>query len=142
MIYELVDINTGYGISINGKKKVLGAGFYPLRNKTFSPMIGAFLYHSAGQNLITVSVNEDSGKYWIRPDDAVLINAGFRYRFGKGHYMIAGLGYSVPFKGEKAEYLGGSNLDSVQSLADILTIGGLSMNFCILIKLSKGYYQK
>lgn len=141
MFNEIIDANFGCGISISGTKTGLGTRFYPIRNKSFSPMIGAFLFHSAGQSKITVSFNEDSGIFRINPDNAILINGGFRLRFGKGHYLITGLGYSIPFKGEDAEYLSGSTLSSVQSLANTLTIGGISMSFGIVIKLSKGNYR-
>jgi hypothetical protein len=142
LINEVIDVNIGCGISISGTKIGLGTRFYPIRNKNFAPMIGVYLFNSAGQNSITVSFNTDSAKYRIKPDKAVQIDAGFRYRFGKGHYIITGVGYSIPFKGENAEYLSGSTLDTVRSMADGLRIGGFSINFGILIKLSKGYYRK
>ncbi len=142
MIYELIDVNIGYGISISGNKFGLGTRFYPIRNNDFSPMIGAFIYHSKGQNSVTVSFNTDSAKYRIKPDNAIQINIGARYRFGKGHYFIGSLGYSIPFKGEEAEYISGSTLDSVKDLANGLRIGGVSVYCGILIKLSTGNYRQ
>ena len=141
LINELIDANIGCGISISGAKVGIGTRFYPLRENNFSPMLGAFLYHSKGQNLITVFINADSAKYRIKPDNAIQIDAGFRYRFGKGHYLIANLGYSIPFKGEDAEYISGSTLDSIQTFANGMTIGGISVYCGVLIKLSKGRYR-
>jgi len=140
-INELVDINLGAGISISGTKIGVGARLYPLREKDFSPMIGAFLYHSGGMERITVTYNYDEAVYRINPNNAFQINAGARYRFGKGHYFIGALGYAFPFNKEGAEYINGSTLDTVRSVADAITIGGFAVYGGILIKLTPGNYR-
>lgn len=139
---EMVDINMGFGIGMSGVKIGFGSRFFPIRNKKVSPMIGAYYYHASGINSINVSVNKEEGEYKITADNALLLNTGMRFRFGKGHYLMAGIGYSFPFKGDKAQYKSGSNASAVQSFADAISVGGFSMNVGILIKLSSGYYRK
>jgi hypothetical protein len=139
---ELIDANFGCGLGFRGAKLGVGARIYPLKKSKFSPMLGTYFYHATGLNKLTVSVNELQGIYSITSDNAVLINTGLRYRYGKGNYIIAGIGYSIPFYGEKAIYRSGSNESSVKTFANALATGGLSVNFGILLKLSKGPYQK
>jgi len=138
---ELVDANIGCGIGMSGFKVGVGARIYPIRKKKTSPMIGAYFYHASGLGTLNVNVNEDAGTYSIPSDNAVLVNAGFRTRFKKGHYLIAGIGYSIPYKGERAQYQSGSESSSLQSFADAFRVGGFSINVGILIKLTKGYYR-
>lgn len=140
---ELVDVNIGGGAGASGGGKFgTGARIYPTRSQRFSPMIGTYLYHTTGISKIKLTVNNVEASYKIPSDNALLIDAGLRVRFGKGHYLIAGIGYSLPFKHEDAEYIDGSTDKSVQSFANNLKPGGFSINVGFLIKLSKGYYRK
>lgn len=138
---ELIDCNVGFGLGLSGKKLGLGARMFPVRNNSFSPMFGAYFYHATGLKDLNVSVNDRHAVYDITPDNAVLLNAGGRFRFGKGHYVIAGIGYSIPFKGEKAVYKSGSTAESVENFANILGTGGLSLNIGLLFKVSKGNFR-
>jgi hypothetical protein len=141
LFHELVDCNLGFGLGMSGAKLGIGVRTFPLRNSNFSPMFGAYLYHATGLKNLNVYVNNDEAVYDITPDNAVLLNTGARFRFGKGHYIIAGIGYSIPFNGEKATYKSGSTSESVETFANMFGTGGLSLNFGVLIKISKGRYR-
>lgn len=138
---ELVDCNFGFGLGMSGAKIGLGIRSFPLRNRNISPMIGAYLYHTTGLKNLNVYVNEDEAVYEITPDNAILLNTGARFRFSKGHYIIVGVGYSIPFNGEKAKYNSGSTSRSVETFANSFGTGGLSLNFGILLKINKGNYR-
>jgi hypothetical protein len=138
---EIVDCNLGFGLGMSGAKLGIGVRTFPVRNSNFSPMFGAYLYHATGLKNLNVYVNDDEAVYDITSDNALLLNTGARFRFGKGHYIIAGIGYSIPFNGEKAVYKSGSTSESVETFANIFGTGGLSMNFGVLIKISKGNYR-
>jgi hypothetical protein len=142
LFIELIDINAGFGIGTSGAKVGIGTRIYPVRNKKFSPMVGTYFYHAFGINSINVSVQDETGVYKIEPGNAVLVDVGFRFRFAKGHYVFACLGYSIPVSGGEAVYKSGSNSGSVQSFADGLTLGGISVNVGFLFKLTKGSYKK
>lgn len=142
LIKEIVDINFGCGMGMSGTKYGLGTRIFPVPNRKVSPMFGVYLYHANGIKSLNVNVYEEVGEYQITPDNAVLLNAGIRFRFGKGHYLVGGLGYSIPFEGNKAVYISGSRSSSVQSFANVFATGGFSINAGILLKLSKGHYRK
>ena len=141
LFHELVDFNFGFGLGISGAKYGFGSRFYPIRNKKFSPMIGLFFYQSTGMKSLNVSVNEKQGKFKIYPDKCILVNTGYRFRFGKGHYVIGSIGYSTPFEGKRAQYLSGSTSSSVQSFANAVAPGGLSVQIGFLLKLSDGKFK-
>lgn len=141
LIKEIIDLNFGCGLGMSGTKYGVGTRIYPVPNRKVSPMFGVYLYHANGIKSLNVNVYEEVGEYRITPDNAVLLNAGIRFRFGKGHYLVGGLGYSIPFAGEKAVYISGSRSGSVQSFANVFATGGFSINVGILLKLSKGHYR-
>jgi hypothetical protein len=138
---ELVDCNVGFGLGMSGAKLGMGIRTFPIRNRNISPMIGAYFYHATGLKNLNVTVYEDEAVYDITPDNAILLNTGARYRFSKGHYLIAGIGYSIPFKGEKARYKSGSTSESVEKFANAFGTGGLSLNIGLLLKINKGNYR-
>ncbi|MCK4661304.1 MAG: hypothetical protein KAT68_00450 [Bacteroidales bacterium] len=130
---EIIDVNIGSGLGISGAKIGLGTRFYPVKNKKRSPIIGIYLYHATGKKSLNIGLDET--EYKITPDVALLINTGIRFRLRKGHYLITGIGYSIPFRGKKAEYKWGATDNSTQSFANALSTGGFSTNIGILIKL-------
>jgi hypothetical protein len=139
---ELIDANFGFGLGLSGTKLGIGSRIYPNRTKKISPMFGVYYYHANGLKSLNVSVNEVTGVYDISSDNALLINAGIRFRFSKGHYLISSIGYSHPFKGEKAIYQGGSMSSDVESFANMFATGGFSINVGILLKVNKGHYKQ
>jgi hypothetical protein len=138
---EMVDINMGLGFGFNGFKLGFGSRVFPVRDKMVSPMIGAYFYHASGLHSINVTVKEEKGEFRIPSGNALLINAGMRFRFSRGNYLIAGIGYSIAFNGDKAQYISGSKAGSVQSFADKSAVGGYSINVGILLKLTNGNYR-
>jgi len=141
LLNEIIDCNVGFGLGMSGAKLGIGARTFPVRNSNFSPMFGAYLYHATGLKNLNVNVNTEEAVYDITPDNAILLNTGARFRFDKGHYIIAGIGYSFPFNGGKAVYRSGSTSESVKTFANALGTGGLSINFGVLLKINKGNYR-
>ncbi len=137
---ELYDVNIGFGLGMSGAKVGIGARYFPIRDKALSPMLGAYLYHATGIKELNMYVNQDEAIYKITPDNALLLNAGLRYRINKGHYLIGAIGYSIPFKGDKAQYLYGSRASTVETFANSISTGGLSLNVGVLIKVSSGHF--
>lgn len=140
LFHELIDINAGVGIGISGFKYGGGARLYPMRDSKVSPMIGAFVFHAAGAKGVVIPIGFEDATYDITPETAFLINGGMRLRFGRGHFFTAAVGYIEPFEGDQAEYQRGSRERRIRNVADALSTSGLSVNFGLQLKISKGYY--
>ncbi len=139
---ELVDINFGFGFGSSGAKGGVGARVYPIRTKKISPMAGLFYYRASGMGEWQITQGDETAVYEITRDRALLINAGFRYRFGKGHYFTTAVGYSFPFAGDKAKYVSGSTNPEIKNTMDIFCTGGFSIDVGLQVKLNKGSYRK
>lgn len=140
LFHELLDINAGVGIGVSGFKYGGGARLYPMRDSKVSPMIGAFIFHSTGTEGVVIPIGFEDATYDITPETAFLINGGMRLRFGKGHYFTAAVGYIEPFEGDQAEYVRGSRERQIRDVANALSTSGLSVNFGLQLKISKGHY--
>lgn len=139
---ELVDVNAGVGLGISGAKYGGGLRLYPMRETAVSPMIGTYLFHATGTKDLTISSNGFQAVYDITPETAALVNGGFRFRFGSGHYLTAAAGLIFPFYGEQAKYRYGSRNADLQNMANSLATSGFSFNIGIQIKLSSGHYEQ
>ena len=139
---EFIDVNFGYGLGMSGAKAGFGTRIFPMRRQKLSPMGGVFVYIASGLWDMEVSNNNVKAIYRITPDGAFMVNGGFRFRYGKGQYLIAGIGYSFPFAGEKARYVSGSRDPEMKRSADMFATGGFSLDVGLIIKLSRGSYKK
>lgn len=142
LLNELVDVNAGVGLGVSGAKYGGGLRIYPMRENAISPMIGTYLFHATGTKELTISSNGFEAVYDITPETAALVNGGFRFRFGSGHYFTAAAGLIFPFYGEQAKYRWGSRNADLQSMANSLATSGFSFNVGIQIKLSSGHYEQ
>ena len=147
LVDELFDINVGAGIELNGVRVGFGGRIFPFKDQILSPMLGVFLYYSAGREEIEISeLNKSIQVYKINPCTALLFNTGLRFRYANGNYLILGIGYSDPFRGGgELEHISGKERDrneETESKLEAITVGGLSINISLLLKISKGNYLK
>lgn len=141
LFLELFDINAGVGVGMSGWKYGGGMRVFPLRASKFSPLAGMYVYHATGLRDVMVGNELGQATFNITPDTAVLLNGGARMRFGHGNYLTLAMGYVFPFAGDKAVRVSGSNSPELQDIANAFATSGFSLNFGILIKISKGNYE-
>jgi|GEM_PF-3785846 len=120
-------ISAGIGISMAGMKYGFGYKYYFNEAETFSPFLGISASQAAGLSKVNVNVNADSSVYSVNSGSAVTPRGGLRFQKNAIRLQL-NLGYGLTMTGGGVEYVSGSKLSSVQSLAKAMGVGGVEIS--------------
>jgi len=138
---EIIDLNFGIAKGIPGNKIGFGTRVYPVRKSFIAPYVGTYIYYAKGYEELKFEDGDDDAYYRISMNMALVGNAGLRIRYGRGHYMLLGCGYSKVLFEEEPWYIRGSSSEKLRNEADFYLIGNVSYNISLLFKLNRGSYR-
>ncbi len=136
LIIPSLNLNPGLGLSMSGFKIGIGSQYFFRSDMKFSPYAGINISHNGGLGKLNVNVNQDSAVYKIAAGNTFYLRTGFRYAFSFANFYT-NIGYGILLSGGKAEYVSGSNDETVESLAKLLEPKGLEVSIGLKFRLWK-----
>jgi hypothetical protein len=124
-------LGTGLGFSLGGLKYGIEYKYFISAGESFAPYIGIAGSYATGLPEVTVSVNQDTALYKIPAGIAIGPRIGFKYAINSAN-MYFNVGYGIPLKEEKPEYIEGSTKESIHDFANLLQNGGLEVSGSVM----------